>query len=139
VNVKDVMQSELQLVKLENIVKTWNNKFEGTVPMEKNKGCTGKKKYLIEEAAEVAILRMKLLKKHKKRQIKTLNSYKCKHCHFWHIGHNKYDEVPRLEFHESCCEGWDKPTGHPVEDKSVKYRKEAELYLCEGCFKEFSK
>ena len=106
--------------------------------MEKNKGCT-KKKYLTEEVAEVAILRMKLLKKHKKRQIKTLNSYKCKHCHFWHIGHNKYDEVPRLEFHESCCEGWDKPTGHPVEDKSVKYRKEAELYLCEGCFKEFSK
>lgn len=48
-------------------------------------------------------------------------------------------ERPRLKFSESCCEGWNLPPGHTVKDKSVKYRKEIKLWLCDGCFKEFSK
>lgn len=51
--------------------------------------CNGKIKYLTEESAE---LRIALMRKNKKTQgdTKTLNSYKCKKCGFWHVGHTKY-------------------------------------------------
>jgi len=37
-----------------------------------------------------------------------------------------------------CCEGWDKRPGHKA-DGVIKYRKEAELYLCDDCYKDFLK
>jgi len=58
--------------------------------MNKTKGCTGKKKYLTEEAAELAILVMRTSRRRKKIDSK-LNSYHCKHCNYWHIGHNRYN------------------------------------------------
>jgi hypothetical protein len=33
----------------------------------------------------------------------------------------------------TVCEGWDKPFGHSVKDKSVEYRKKADLWLCNDC------
>ena len=51
-----------------------------------NKG--KKKKYMTEESAELVIYNMRRNKK-KIGDTKTLNSYKCQHCTFWHIGHNK--------------------------------------------------
>ena len=58
------------------------------------RGCKGKIKYITEETAELAIYRIrKKAKKDKRHKQKTytLNSYKCKKCGFWHVGHNKYD------------------------------------------------
>jgi len=55
-------------------------------------GCKGKIRYFSEKTAENQIVRVQNhgRKEHKSKKKFKLNSYKCEHCGFWHIGHSKW-------------------------------------------------
>jgi hypothetical protein len=44
-----------------------------------------------------------------------------------------------IKYSCNTCEGWHKPSGHPVEDSSVKYRQNVDLYLCDDCYEAYTK